>query len=340
MSQRSIEVKVGALILIALGLLGGLVVVMGGLSFEPTYTVLVDFDNPGALKAGAPVRIAGVQVGTVDELQFRGGITDPKTGEPVPPVRVVAKIEKQHQNAIRENAQFFVTSQGVLGEQFLYIDPGSHDRPPLQDGAVVHGISPPRLDLLLSESYELLHSAYKGIKNNEKEIGEAFDGLTATLKGTGTFFKNNQQKLDNIVTNVEDITVETEGTVKAARAQYVDNPQITRIMNNVEGTTATLNKNLDPMMKDGRQVLGDAKKISGTLASDEQRARYTKITRDVSETTGRVKLASADAQALVAHVRRGKGTVGALMMDETMYDDIQELLRDLKHNPWKLFWRE
>jgi len=49
-SQRSIEVKVGALILVALGLLGAFVVVMGGLSFEPTLTVYVTFQNPGGLR--------------------------------------------------------------------------------------------------------------------------------------------------------------------------------------------------------------------------------------------------------------------------------------------------
>jgi phospholipid/cholesterol/gamma-HCH transport system substrate-binding protein len=27
-------------------------------------------------------------------------------------------------------------------------------------------------------------------------------------------------------------------------------------------------------------------------------------------------------------------------MDEELYDDLQELVRDLKHNPWKFFWRE
>ena len=36
MSQRSIEVKVGILILCAVGLLAGFIIVMGGLSFEPT----------------------------------------------------------------------------------------------------------------------------------------------------------------------------------------------------------------------------------------------------------------------------------------------------------------
>lgn len=159
MSQRSIEVKVGVLILLALGLLGAFVVVMGGLSFEPTYTVYVDFDNPGGLQGGAPVKIAGVRVGKVKEMQFRGGEVDPKTSQPVPPIRIIAHIEKRYQKAIHDNSRWYVTTQGVLGEQFLAVEPGSQDRPTLADQAVVSGISPPRLDLLLSESYELLHRA-------------------------------------------------------------------------------------------------------------------------------------------------------------------------------------
>ena len=339
MSQRSIEVKVGILILVALGLLGGFVVIMGGLSFEPTYEVYVDFENPGGLQSGAPVRVAGVKVGKVSEIRFRGGELDDK-GQPVAPIRVVAEVEKRYQNAIHDNSRWYVTAQGVLGELFLAVEPGSHDRPTLQNGAVVQGVSPPRLDLLLSESYELLHRAYEGITKNEDKIGETFDGLHRTLKGTGDFFQNNQKKLDNIVTNVETLTVEANDTMKAARGRYVENPQIDRIINNVERTTISVNKNLDPMLTDGRQVLADTRKLTNSLASDQQLKRYDKITKDVSETTCRAKLAAADAQAMVAHIRRGKGTVGALVMDEALYDDLQEMLRDLKHNPWKFFWRE
>jgi phospholipid/cholesterol/gamma-HCH transport system substrate-binding protein len=339
-SQRSIEVKVGILILCALGLLTAFVVVMGGLSFEPTYTVYVDFDNPGGLQSGAPVRIAGVKVGKVKELQFRGGEVDEKTNEPVAPVRVVAHIEKRYQKAIHDNGRFYVTAQGVLGELFLAVEPGSHDRPTLADGAVVRGVSPPRLDLLLSESYELLHRAYEGLTKNEKQIGETFDGLHATLKGTGTFFTTNQKKLDNIVTNVETLTVEGNETVKAARYRYIDNPQIARIISNVERTTTTVDRDVGPLLADTRAVAADAKKLTNTLASDGQLKKYDKITQDISDTTGRAKLAAGDAQAMVAHIRRGKGTVGALLMDEAVYDDLQEMLRDLKHNPWKFFWRE
>jgi len=151
------EVKVGALIIVSLALLAGFVVVMGGMSLEPTYRVFVDFDNPGGLQSGAPVRISGVKVGRITAIQFRGGQLNPKTKEPEPPIRVVAQIENQYRDAIRENSRWFVTSQGVLGEMFLAIEPGAYDRPVLPDGAIVHGISPPRLDLLLidTEGYDL-----------------------------------------------------------------------------------------------------------------------------------------------------------------------------------------
>ena len=150
MSQRSVELKVGVLILVAMGLLALFIVVMGGLSFAPTYTVYVDFDNPGGLKTGAPVRIAGVKIGRVSAMEFRGASLDPKSPDHEPVVRVVAALESQYKSSVFDNAKWFVTTQGVLGEFYLGLDPGTPDRPPLKDGSIVRGLSPPRLDLLCS----------------------------------------------------------------------------------------------------------------------------------------------------------------------------------------------
>jgi phospholipid/cholesterol/gamma-HCH transport system substrate-binding protein len=340
MSQRSIEVKVGFLILVALGLLAGFVVVMGGLSLQPTFTVYVSFQNPGGLQSGAPVRIAGVKVGRVSELEFRGGMVDPQTHQAEPIIRAVAKIERRYKTAIHDNSRWFVTSQGVLGEMFLAIEPGSNDRPLLGDGATVQGISPPRLDLLLSESYELLHKAYLGITNNEQQISETFEGLHRTLHASGDFFEHNQGKLDHIVDNLDTLSGDASGTLKAARERYVDNPQIARILNNIERTTGTLDQNLEPILTDGRATLADAKKLSHALASEDQVQRYQHITQNLSDATGQVKTITSDAQGLVDRVKAGKGTVGALVMDDALYDDLQEMLRDLKHNPWKFFWKQ
>src|SRR5262245_61079973 len=112
--ERSIEVKVGLLILVALGILGGFILVMGGLSFGKKYAVYVDFDNPAGLQTGAPVKIAGVNVGKVDEMQFRGGELDPKTGRR-PMVRCKLQVQTKVQKTIHDDAEFYVTTQGVLG---------------------------------------------------------------------------------------------------------------------------------------------------------------------------------------------------------------------------------
>ena len=339
-NPRSIEVKVGLLILIAVGILTGFVLVMGGINFQPTYNLFVDFDNPGGVQVGAPVKIAGVKVGAIQEISFRGGAMNPVTKQRDPLVRLRIAVEKRHQPAVHDNAIFYVTTQGVLGEQFLAIDPGSLDRPVLEENKVVRGLDPPRLDMLLAEGYELLHTSMATLRDNKKDIGEAFDGLRDTLKGTGHFFNTNRDRLDRITANVEQLTVDTHELMKAGRSKYVDNPKIDRIIANVEATTNTINRDADALLKDAKETMANARRISATLGSDEETKRMSKTLADVSEIAARAKLATADAQSIVAHVKKGDGSVGNMVMSEQLYDDIQELVRDLKHNPWKLFWKE
>ncbi|MCC6645230.1 MAG: MCE family protein [Polyangiaceae bacterium] len=339
-NPKSIEVKVGLLILAAVGILAGFVLVMGGLSFQPTYNLFVDFDNPGGLQTGAPVKIAGVKVGVVKEIQFRGGVINPTTKQREPLVRLAVAIEKRHRAAIHTNGVFYVTAQGVLGEQFLAVDPGSADRPVLEENQVVRGLDPPRLDLLLSESFELLHTAVESVRANRKDIAEAFDGMRDTLKGTGHFFNNNKDRLDRIVANVEQITIDSQELVKAGKAKYVDNPRIDRIISNIEATSASIRRDSDVLLGDAKVTLANTKKITSTLAADEEQRKIQRTISDVSEIAAKAKLATADAQHIVAHIKKGGGSVGNLVMSEQVYDDIQELVRDLKHNPWKLFWKE
>jgi phospholipid/cholesterol/gamma-HCH transport system substrate-binding protein len=340
MSERSLELKVGALILVSLGLLGAFLIVLGGFSFEPTYSVNVDFDNPGGLQEGAPIRISGVKVGKVDEILFRTGQVDATTGEAVPNIRVVANIETQHKDKIHDNARFYVTSRGMLGEPYLAIDPGSLEAPLLESGAAVYGVSPPRLDLLLSETYELLHRSYVALTANEKEIAETFDGLRNTLKGSGDFFQNNGERLTNIVSNAEALSGEANEMVVAARARYVDGTEIKEVLADIRTTMAAVRENVPTILQDGRKVVAGASRLTESLSSEAQVARIERITADLEATIKDARAATQLAETMTQHIAKGQGTVGALLMDEAMYDDLQELTRDLKHNPWKFFWRE
>jgi phospholipid/cholesterol/gamma-HCH transport system substrate-binding protein len=339
-SQRSIEVKVGIFILTALGLLAAFILVMGGINFQPTYNLYVDFDNPGGVQTGAPVRIAGVKVGKVEAVEFRGGHVDDKTGRREPLVRLKVSLEKRYQKAIYENSLFYVTTQGVLGEQFLAIEPGSSDRPVLPENATVRGLDPPRLDMLLAESYELLHSTVSAVRDHRAEIGDAFDSLRTTLHGTGTFFANNGDKIDRIVTNVEQASVDGDDLIKGANEKFVKNPKVDRIMDNVDAVSQELAANTPGLVDDAKVTMKNARKISDTLGSDEQQAKIKHALDDTVTLLDKANGAATDAQSLITHIKQGRGTVGALLMDEQLFDDLQEMVRDLKHNPWKFFWRE
>ncbi|MBK8940835.1 MAG: MCE family protein [Polyangiaceae bacterium] len=347
-NSRSIEVKVGILMLTAVGLLAAFILVMGGINFQPTYSVFVNFDNPGGLQTGAPVKIAGVKVGKIDEIQFRGGKVDEATGRRDPLVRIKVDIEKRYQESVRENSLFYVTTQGVLGEQFLAIEPGTSDSPILDERSeAVRGLDPPRLDLLLSEGYELLHSTVTALRTNKKEIGETFDALRITLKATGSFFGENGDKIKVILDNAEEASEEGTKLLKGVNEKYVENPKVENIIDNVDSITTNLKRDTPALLADARVTLGDAKvaaantkRFTEAVASEEQTTKIKKAVDGAVVLVDKANTMANDAQYMVTQMRKGRGTVGALLMNEQLFDDLQEMVRDLKHNPWKFFWRE
>jgi len=70
------------------------------------------------------VRIAGVKVGQVDELEFKGGIIESASESPRARARESERAREGEVDHPRRR-DFYVTTQGVLGEQFMQIDPGN-----------------------------------------------------------------------------------------------------------------------------------------------------------------------------------------------------------------------
>lgn len=337
--EKSIEVKVGVLILVSLGILAAFVLVMGGLSFEKTYTVYVDFDNPGGLQSGAPVRVAGVKVGKVTELQFMGGKIDPKTNRRTL-VRAKVNIEQRVKESVHEDADFYVTTQGVLGEQFLAIDPGSPQKPVLAENTIVKGIDPPRLDLFLAKAYELLDTTMNALRNNRELISDIATNTAGLLKGLNGTLSENRERINRIVQNIEQLTNEANTLTAHARTNYVDNPKIARTIDNIDKLTTDIQRDSGPILKDAREATANINRASKLIGGEEEQQKLKKTIDEVAQLAARANATAADAQTIVSHIKKGNGTVGGLVMDEAIYDDVQEMVRDLKHNPWKFLWRE
>lgn len=336
-SGLGVEVKVGLLVLVALLMLGGFIFVLGGVEFGDRYELFVDFDNPGNVQPGASVNIGGMQVGRVEEIEYRGGRLDPQTGRR-PLIRMKLAIDENVQDTIHEGALFYVTSQSMLGESIIAIDPGNPEAPSLERGAIVEGVDPPRLDLALSLAYELLEGMTRLVRDNREELGGLLTSAANMIRQLDELLSENDNRLDNILANVERATEQTNEVLDGANG-IVNGAQLRRTMRNVDRTLASVARDIDPILRDVRAAAsGGAEALEAF--GPQQRDEIQSAIHEASELAETANATIADARAIVGHIREGEGTVGGLVMDEEIYDDIQEMLRDLKHNPWKLFWRE
>lgn len=134
MQTKKSEIWVGAFLLLALGAALFLclrVADLQSLGNAPTWRLYATFDNIGGLKTGSPVRIGGVVIGRVTDIEL-----DEKSYSP----RVTMDIEDKY-NQIPDTSSLAVRTSGLLGEQYLALNVGFDDpdmgTAMLKDGSTV-----------------------------------------------------------------------------------------------------------------------------------------------------------------------------------------------------------
>lgn len=338
MSERGLQLKVGALIAGAAALLAGFLIVLGNVSFSDGYMLFVDYDFSGNLQAGAPVKVSGIKVGKVRQVEFLGGQVDPATKRRVQ-VRVHVWVENRVKDAVRQDAEFFVNTAGVLGEQYLEIAPGSHDKPALAPNAVVRGVDPPRTDLIVARLYEFLDSVTVLLKSDKDLIRDFLKSGTSVVRSLDKILAGNEQEIGKLIADLDRFTVESTALVASLKSGVGDARQIQATLANVEKLTATINAEIDPLLKKAKKALDGVSNVTDVVREGDKEKLREGIDNLV-KVSAKVNGMTADLQKVVADVRNGRGTAGALLVDEEIYDDLKEMLRDLKRNPWKFFWKE
>jgi phospholipid/cholesterol/gamma-HCH transport system substrate-binding protein len=99
---------------------------LSSFSDEDGYTVTARFENSGGLKIKSPVSAAGVKIGKVSAINF-----DPKTYESVVQMRINTKY-----NTLPDDTTASIFTAGLLGEQYVNLDPGGSDAYLKNDGKI------------------------------------------------------------------------------------------------------------------------------------------------------------------------------------------------------------
>jgi phospholipid/cholesterol/gamma-HCH transport system substrate-binding protein len=159
--ERRLDFRVGAFVLTGAVVLGIVLFTIGTGRhlFGETYHLVARFPDIAGLAVGAPVRLAGVTVGTVtriavaEELQVRT-------------IEVALAINRAVQARIREDSVASIQTLGVLGDKYVELTMGTETRPPLSPGAEVTAVPPPNLYAWMQRGEAMLTdpSVYDGVQ--------------------------------------------------------------------------------------------------------------------------------------------------------------------------------
>jgi phospholipid/cholesterol/gamma-HCH transport system substrate-binding protein len=129
------EATVGALVLVSVLLFIGGTMWLGGKRFSTRPTVAVQFADAGTLKRGSPVRVSGVQLGSVDEIEFQGY------------GKVLVHLHLDEAAAPRRDAAAELASIGLVGDAVINFVPGTAPEPLPEDAVIVGTVKSGFMDI-------------------------------------------------------------------------------------------------------------------------------------------------------------------------------------------------
>jgi phospholipid/cholesterol/gamma-HCH transport system substrate-binding protein len=333
--SRSMEVKVGALILSAVALLVAFLLILGDVRLKAQASLMVDFANSGDIKTGAPVKITGVTVGKVTEVTLWGGRRDPEHGDKIVHVRTRLRLDAEALTLLHDDATFTISTLGVLGEKYVEIDPGSLDHPPLSDGQVVDGTSPMRMDAILGQVTRIAENVDKVVRENREDIREIVKSLKSSLAQVDAGLAENMPAVKDTIEHVSRITDAVAGALG-------DGEEVKRIVASIRAFAERLDRDAGPAVSALPRVverIGKAVDEATQLFADG-RGLVADGRGVVAEAKGDILASLANVKAMTEKAKDPKSSIGALLSDRELYDDLVALMKDLKRHPWKILWKE
>lgn len=289
--NRRLSLVVGAFVVATLLLVAGVLVTLGqGSGFlQPRYTLVTYFENVQGLVAGAPVRLAGKDVGTVELVSFGS------FGGERPPVRVLLQVDARVQSRIRSDSVASIGTIGLLGDKYVSISMGTRGGQVLEEGAVLESSSP--VDLAMAaergtEAIDNIATLTENVNAVVEDFGEAMGGRKIA---------ESMESLSEIVREIR----EGDGLLHS----LIYDPYEGGGVQSLDRSLATL-----------EEILNEVAHGDGVI--------HTLIYESPEDQDAVVRAleAAARLESILAKVDEGEGTVGLLVNDPSLYEDLQRLV--------------
>lgn len=358
---RGQDVAVGAMFALALVVLALGIMAVGEESrlFSSKAQYLVLFPNADGLRVGSPVKMAGVQIGTVTSISLPTAPTEHG-------IEVVLGIDRAYVPRIREDSAAGMRILLYLsGEKYVEVSAGSPQAELLPEGSRIPLMEQNELFAQGEAIAENLTDITVSLKNILEKLEEG-EGVLGQMLTDPEFGKEGlaslRSTLDNLALVTGDLTRGRapgySGEGVAGRLIYDEElaARLDRLAVAIDGfaeLAAALERREGALgallVEDGEaeRALADLAAATGSLRRTAERveqaegllgrllydADYSeKVARDLESTLGSLA-------AITGKIERGEGTLGALLHDPTLYEGAEEVVagvNDSKFARWLL----
>lgn len=295
------QLKVGALILVALVILGVAILKLGnaGNLFGKRYRLVAYVASASGLRIGGPVTVAGQLAGSIKDIQFLPVDTDTTRN-----LKLIVEVNSALREQVRQDSRAKIKTLGLLGDKVFDITVGTPKYRALHEGDTL--VIAPSID------YEAVVQQASGAIAEVVRLTRDLSKVTASInRGEGT--------LGQLVTNRQlyDQLNATLARTSSLMAR-LENPRgtIGRLLDD-----PSLYNSLNRAIASADSVISQINSGSGSVG---------KLLRD---DTLYVHLNSvvARADSLVTTMSSGNGTMHKLFTDQQLYDQLVKTVTELNN---------
>lgn len=323
--RRSYDVILGSFV--ALGLLALLAVVFligrERRLFDTTVAIETNFPNVAGLAVGADVMLAGVVVGNVSSIKFPVLLAEmPGMSRDV---TVVIGISKRYMSLIREDSIARIDSKGLLGDKLINISIGSPQLPQIQDNGVIASTPPVDFNKALQQAQQVLEN----VSETVADAKDIFKGFQA---------QGGEEALVSVASSLKQIFTQIEQGKGVIHELVYDEEAGLALKNSLRNADHILSE-FDKVSPDGARAVTNLKNSLGELSmllaevKDGSGVMHELIYgKDKGNFLGSLNRAARDVEVMAADLKSGKGSLGLLLKDPGIYNELYGLIGNLQRN--------
>lgn len=314
------ELKVGLITVFALSMTAIMIFLLsqGGFPWQQ-YGLKTVFTDVGGLKSGAPVRLAGVEVGSVDGLTFTGDR-----------VEVTMKINRDMQSRVTTTSVATLGSVSLLGDAAIDLKASSRGEPIPEWGYVPSAPATGSLSEVATRASAGIDEAtllIKDIRAGRGTVGQLFtddavyrdlSGLIAAAEEVARNINRGRGTLGRLATDPA-----------AARALEASMENLAAVTSRIRAGEGSLGRllNDDAMATSLTSTTQNLSSITGRMDRGEGTLGQLATNRELFD---RINSMTNRLDAVVSSLQQGEGTAGQILQDKRLYENMNTTVVELR----------